>query len=336
MQRSAYKAFNDSYNKFKSAQDNTNKKKAETIFEIASNKNVNKQDGEKYVGPVIKKSNGFLAAVGGYNVNSYDILTNVAKGKAYLTSPCVTIDGSSVILSTNNCSLPGKCNPPNSSYGIFEGPYLQNSMDVSGCLSSQTEQFTNYDPSNILQAPNTAYSYTQLANSNDLQNFKMGAICLNTVSTAAAGILVSPVGTWNFLGFFYDVGFLSPSTLADPNYTQLSLLPGVITPTTYNGIPITRVAATAVGPGALEQVAVECDSAAFTLTTPSYNITLTNANFSSSVNGITRLSPTILRLNTTSTPTYASSPAEFKAILEASRLPPEGSNTPYRVNITSS
>ena len=210
MQRSACKAFNDSYNKFKSAQDNTNKKKAETIFEIASNKAVNKQDGEKYVGPVIKKSNGFLAAVGGYNVNSYDILTNVAKGKAYLTSPCVTIDGSSVILSTNNCSLPGKCNPPNSSYGIFEGPYLQNSMDVSGCLSSQTKQFTNYDPSNILQAANTAYSYTQLANSNDLQNFKLGAICLNTVSTAA------------LCQFSIELAGTTPTTIVSGDYTILS------------------------------------------------------------------------------------------------------------------
>ena len=59
MQRSAGKAFNDSYNKFKSAQDKINKKKAETIFEIASNKNVNKQDGEQYVGPVIKNTTDF-------------------------------------------------------------------------------------------------------------------------------------------------------------------------------------------------------------------------------------------------------------------------------------
>ena len=42
MQRSACKAFSDSYNKFKSAQDNINKKKAETIFEIASNKNLSR------------------------------------------------------------------------------------------------------------------------------------------------------------------------------------------------------------------------------------------------------------------------------------------------------
>ena len=230
MQRSAGKAFNDSYNKFKSAQDKINKKKAETIFEIASNKNVNKQDGEQYVGPVIKKSNGYLAAVGGYNVNSYDILTNVAKGKAYLTSPCVTINGSSVILSTNNCSLPGKCNPPNSSYGIFEGPYLQNSMDLSSCqcLSSQTKQFTNYDPSNILQAANvganTAYSYTLLANSNDLQNLKIGACCLNTVSAAAAAAATAfnaalLSNNWGKL-FFNNAP--NPSADDPANYTLLS------------------------------------------------------------------------------------------------------------------
>lgn len=170
---SASKAFSNSYNKMKSAKDYTNKKKAETIFESARNNIVNKRDGERYVGPVLKTSNGFLGAVGGYNVNSYDILLNVAKGQSYLATPCVTIDGSSVMLPINDCSLNIRCNPPNSSYGIFEGPYLQNSMDVSGCFSNQTKQFTNYDPSNILQAPNTAYSYTQLANSNDLLNLNL-------------------------------------------------------------------------------------------------------------------------------------------------------------------
>ena len=176
MQRSASKAFNNSYNKFRSSQDKINRKKSETIFESASN-NVNKQDGKKYIGPVIKKTNGFLGAVGGYNVNSYDLLNSVVKGQSYLTSPCVSIDNSSVILSNSNCSLLGKCNPPNSSYDIFEGPYLQNSMDVYSCLSSQTNQFTNYDASNILQP---SYSYIQLANSNNLQNLNVSAKRHNT------------------------------------------------------------------------------------------------------------------------------------------------------------
>lgn len=177
MQRSASKAFNNSYNKFRSSQDKINRKKSETIFEFTTNNNVNKEDGKKYIGPVIKKSNGFLGAVGGYNVNSYELLNNVVKGQSYLTSPCVSIDNSSVILSNSNCSLLGKCNPPNSSYDIFEGPYLQNSTDVYGCHSSQINQFTNYDASNILQP---SYSYIQLANSNNLQNLNVSATCLNS------------------------------------------------------------------------------------------------------------------------------------------------------------
>ena len=177
MQRSASKAFNNSYNKFRSSQDKINRKKSETIFEFTTNNNVNKQDGKKYIDPVIKKTNGFLGAVGGYNVNSYELLNNVVKGQSYITSPCVSIDNSSVILSDNNCSLIGKCNTPNSSYDIFEGPYLQNSMDVYGCHSSQINQFTNYDPSNILQP---SYSYIQLANSNNLQNLNVSATCLNS------------------------------------------------------------------------------------------------------------------------------------------------------------
>ena len=217
-------------------------------------------------------------------------------------------------------------------------------MDVSGCLSSQTKQFTNYDPSNILQAANvganTAYSYTQLANSNDLQNLKLGAICLNTVPGTCGvpgfgGIVVCPVGTWLVFGFSLYIGFVASPGLP---YAQQSPLPGVITPTTYNGIPIGFVGGQA-GSGPVTEILtfdVVCDSAAFTLTTPSYKITLTNASSSASVNGITRKSSVELELGLVVAPTYASSPPEFKAILEASRLPPEGSNTPYRVNITSS
>jgi hypothetical protein len=178
---SANKAFSNSYNNSRTAQDYINKKKAETIFESARNKNVNKLDGQQYIGPVIKKNDRFLAAVGGYNVNSYDILMNVAKGQAETVTPCISIDGSFVLLPVNDCSLNIKCNPPNSSYDIFEGPYLQNSVDLSGihCHSDQTKQYTNYDPSNILSPTGPAYPYTQLTNTNNLRNLKIGGIFLN-------------------------------------------------------------------------------------------------------------------------------------------------------------
>ena len=174
---SASKAFSNSYNKSRSAQDNTNKKKAETIFMSARNKSVNKMDGKQYIDPVLKTTNGFLAAVGGYNVNSYDMLTNVAKGQSYIATKSVTINGSSVLLPMNECKLNIRSNKPNSSYDIFEGSYLQKSEDLNdcNCNSIKREEFTNYDPSNILQSTNngsnTEYSYIQLANSNKLQNF---------------------------------------------------------------------------------------------------------------------------------------------------------------------
>jgi hypothetical protein len=170
---SASRAFSNSYNKLKSANDYTNRKKAETIFEVARNKNVNKIDGEKYIGPIIKTSDGFLAAVGGFNVNSYDILFNVVKGQSYLATPCITSNGNEVLLPINDCSLNIKCKIPNSSYDIFEGPYLENAKDVSCglCLSSQTKEYTQYDPSYIIPPTGPKYPFTQLTHSNIFQNF---------------------------------------------------------------------------------------------------------------------------------------------------------------------
>ena len=97
----------------------------------------------------------------------------MAKGQSYIATPHVTIDGKMGSMTINDCSLNIRSNPPNSSYDIFEGPYLQNSIDLSRCqcLSTQTKQFTNYDPSNITQDPK--YSYKKLVNTNLLENFNL-------------------------------------------------------------------------------------------------------------------------------------------------------------------
>ena len=169
----ANKAFKNSYNNLGSSCDYTNKKKAETIFNSVRNHNEIKKSGQLYLNEVNKTKSGFLSSVRGYNVNSYDILTNVAKGQSYIATPHVTIDGKMGSMTINDCSLNIRSNPPNSSYDIFEGPYLQNSIDLSRCqcLSTQTKQFTNYDPSNITQDPK--YSYKKLVNTNLLENFNL-------------------------------------------------------------------------------------------------------------------------------------------------------------------
>ena len=170
---SANKAFKNSYNNLGSSCNYTNKKKAETIFISARNHIEDKKSGQFYLNNVNKTKSGFLSSVGGYNVNSYDILTNVAKGQSYIATPSVTIGSKTASMDQNDCSLNIISNPPNSSCDIFEGPYLQNSIDLSSCqcLSTQTKQFTNYDPSNIIQDPK--YSYKKLVNTNLLENFNL-------------------------------------------------------------------------------------------------------------------------------------------------------------------
>ena len=108
---------------------------------------------------------------------------------------------------------------------------------------------------------------------------------------------------------------------------------GNIKPNTYEGNPIMMaisLASTSTDP--LKQLGITT-LVAGTFPNPTYTITLTNISISASVSGVvpTTLigSDDTLLLNNTSTPIWASTSANFKAILESSR-----SGVPYRINIS--
>ena len=119
----ANKCFSNKQNNNKTAHDYITNKKSETILKSARTSETIKKDGVKYKGPIYKDTSGYLAAVGGYNVNSYDLLLNVAKGQANLTNECIAIDNSSVIVYDNCCNLIGTCRQPNSTYELFNLKY---------------------------------------------------------------------------------------------------------------------------------------------------------------------------------------------------------------------
>lgn len=161
MPRSANSAFNKDNNKFKTSQDNINRKKVEAIYNSVRTDTTVKKNGEQFVNPVGIDTGGFLAKVGGYNVNSYELLMNVARGQANIETPCITVDSSSVLVTDNCCNLLGSCQIPTLTYDLFEGPYLKNnntnltSAD-SACLPPSLNNNNNLvvDASNVLAISN--------------------------------------------------------------------------------------------------------------------------------------------------------------------------------------
>jgi len=167
MPGSAIKCFKTDSNEFKASNDYINKKKALATYNSG----------------VFINRGGFLGAIGGYNTYNYDLKLNVAKGRAYSEVPCVTSTDLSTSATTNVvlnnpndlCVNPvSKCQIPNSTYELFEGPYLiktaTNTYSSEQCGLKSQLQYTTFDPSNI-----QTLSFSKLANDDKLQNLNLNS-----------------------------------------------------------------------------------------------------------------------------------------------------------------
>ena len=163
MPGSARKCFKIDSNDFKSSNDYINQKKALVIYnsvkEQSKTNSQVKDNKNKYIGPLFIDQLGFLQAVGGYNIDNFDLKLNIAKGRSYSVIPCViTTDLSTNVTTnvlldyTNNSCINSvsKCQIPNSTYELFEGPYLvktvSNTYSCKDCLLNSRLQYTIYDP----------------------------------------------------------------------------------------------------------------------------------------------------------------------------------------------
>ena len=187
MPGSAAKCFKTDSNQFKSSKDHTDKKKAQTIYNSVKdlpNTNIQvKKDETEYIGPVFVTTGGFLGAVGGYDTENYDLKLNVAKGRAYSEAPCVIKTGTTIVKipNLNNSCINeiSNCQIPNSTYELFEGPFLLNNSANSAnsapdkreiCPLKSRQYYTIFDPSNITS---TSYSFSKLANEDKLKNLHL-------------------------------------------------------------------------------------------------------------------------------------------------------------------
>jgi len=188
MPGSAAKCFKTDSNQFKSSKDHTDKKKAQTIYNSVKdlpNTNIQvKKDETEYIGPVFVTTGGFLGAVGGYDTENYDLKLNVAKGRAYSEEPCVI--KTDTTNTTTNIRIPNlnnscineisNCQIPNSTYELFEGPFLLKKSANSAtdkteiCPLKSRQHYTTFDPSNI---NSTSYSFSKLANEDKLKNLHL-------------------------------------------------------------------------------------------------------------------------------------------------------------------
>ena len=171
MPGSVANCFKNSSNDFRSSNDRIEKLKAKTIYQSVHN-NANKNTPTN---PVFLNNGGFLGAVGGYNTNNYDLLLNVAKGRAYSEAQCITTSAHThthINTSNDTCATAiSKCAIPNSTYHLLEGPFLlKTNSDNSGCESTIIKEYTNYNPAYKRQ---TIYSFSKLVNRDKLQNLNL-------------------------------------------------------------------------------------------------------------------------------------------------------------------
>lgn len=176
MPNSAINCFKNSSNDFKTSNDYINRKKAKTIYNSTKNNNLTtKKNGSEYKGPVFVNGGHFLGSVGGYNIKNYDLLLNVAKGRAYSEAQCITNlePPDNVIPNLNEtCINPrSKCAPINSTYNLFEGPFLINkTSDNLNCEPTIIKNSTTYT---LRTDVSNSQSLKKLANRDKLQNLNL-------------------------------------------------------------------------------------------------------------------------------------------------------------------
>ena len=175
MSNYSIRTFSRDANKMRSAQDYINRKKAENLYLVSTtnglanngNKSTNSNTPVKTsIGPI---GNQRLRSVGGFNVNSYDLLMNISKGRYYTATdgrhinlyelePPNSLPNTSSI-KINDCSATSFLLEPSNnslnvpitqSWDLFEGSYL---IDRKGYLNDISGQ-CNCTTNNISSDPN--------------------------------------------------------------------------------------------------------------------------------------------------------------------------------------
>ena len=175
---SANKCFFTGPNQLKSSQDHTNELKAETLYTNTVLDISNNINDVSHNIQVFTDQNRCLASVGGYNVNNYDLLLNLTKGRYYATkkhlvnvlpvecsnnhvSSCVSVD------ICNSTTIPGF----DQTYNMYEGPLMTtniSSTDVSTCLPLTLNKELKIDPSHGTLCN---FPFAKLVTEEKLRNF---------------------------------------------------------------------------------------------------------------------------------------------------------------------
>ena len=170
MSGSAANCFKNSSNDFKSSNDRIEKLKAKTIYQSAQ-----KENGSQYKGPIFLNTGRFLGAVGGYNTNNYNLLLNVAKGRAYSESQCIKKDTGFIHIANENESCMksvSKCTLPNSTYDLLEGPFIKQNQSSSpkNCELEKNKDLYKFNQTLISAS---SHPFKKLVNQDKLQNLNL-------------------------------------------------------------------------------------------------------------------------------------------------------------------
>ena len=161
------KCFKLDSNQLNSSKDHLDKKKAISVYQSVKNQSTT----------INTDNHGFLGAVGGYDIENYNLKLNIAKGRSYSEDVCISHEDISLnILVKNRSDLcidsNLKCTTLNTGYELYEGSILQiKSKTINNCkLTNYKNYMEQYDPYYI----NTQF-FTKLANRDKLSNLYLNS-----------------------------------------------------------------------------------------------------------------------------------------------------------------
>lgn len=185
------RSFSRDSNRMRDSGDHINRKKAESIYtNVASNTKDNKNDNIN----VFFNTSGqrLLSSVGGFNVNNYDLLLNLTKGRHYTAAGGQGVLAARVndTILTSNPDSSTKINDcitvdisnsssfayPDYTHNIYEGPFLFNrdasfsNLDASSSLPSCSDILSK---SGLITDPSSAmtFPFAQQIAAEPLRNF---------------------------------------------------------------------------------------------------------------------------------------------------------------------
>ena len=171
MSNVANKCFSPGPNQFKSSQDRTNQKKAQTLYTTtATNTKSNTKDNT----PICLSSDRCLASVGGYNTNNYELLLDLTKGRYYAAEKLLAkvdiVDCSQNISHCISVDISSTFIKPDYTYNMYEGPFMYNDISSanSHCLPTTLNKQLSIDPS---AATICNYPFAKLVSEEKLRNF---------------------------------------------------------------------------------------------------------------------------------------------------------------------